>query len=168
MKNREMKEELMTITENPTGKKFWFDSFLMEVLVSAADTDGSLSVCKQTHRAGYGTPVHVHEREDQTLFVLEGTITAWLDPMGDRVEKVVEAGEGVFLPRGVPHAFHVEADSELLEINTPGGFEGFHIAAGEPAQHDGLPEPSAPDIEKLMRHGADYACEVLGPPVGAN
>jgi len=158
----------MTITENPTGKKFWFDGFLMEVLVSAADSGGSLSVCKQTHRAGYGTPVHLHEREDQTLFVLDGTITTWLDPMGDQVEQVVGAGESIFLPRGVAHAFRVEEDGELLEINTPGGFEGFHIAAGEPAQHDGLPDPSAPDIEKLMRHGSDYACHVQGPPVGTS
>lgn len=158
---------MTTTTENPAGKKFWFDNFLMEVLVSADDTNGSVSVCKQTHRAGYGTPVHVHEREDQTLFVLEGTITAWLDPMGEApVEQTVEAGGSVFLPRGVAHAFRVEDDSKLLEINTPGGFEGFHIAAGEPARYDGLPEPSAPDIENLMRHAADYACRIQGPPVG--
>lgn len=159
----------MTMTENPTGNKYWFDGFLMEVLISAADSDGSLSVCKQTHREGYGTPVHLHEREDQTLHVLHGRITAWLDPMGDRTEQVVGEGEAVFLPRGVPHAFRVDEEgTQLLEINTPGGFEGFHIAAGEAAIHDGLPEPSAPDIEKLMRHGADYACQVQGPPVGTS
>lgn len=158
----------MTLTENPTGKKFWFDGFLLDVLVSSADTGGTLSVSKQTHRAGYGTPVHVHEREDQTLYVLSGKITGWIDPAGDGTERVLGAGEAVFLPRGVAHAFRVEEeDTELLEINTPGGFEGFHIEAGEPAQHDGLPAPSVPDIEKLVRHAGDYACRIEGPPVGS-
>ena len=158
----------MTIVENPTGKKFWFDGFLMEVLISGDDTDGALSVCRQSHRAGHGSPVHTHEREDQTLVLVAGSITAYLDPMGDDpTEVVVGAGEAVFLPRGVPHAFRVDEDgTQLLEVNTPGGFEGFHIAAGEPAAHDGLPAPSAPDIEALMRHAADYACTIQGPPVG--
>lgn len=158
----------MTSTANTTSGKYWFDGFLLDVLVAAEDTGGVLSVCRQTHRAGYGTPVHLHEREDQTLYVLGGRITAWLDPLGDRTERVLGAEESIFLPRGVAHAFRVEEEgTRLLEVNTPGGFEGFHIAAGEPAAYDGLPEPSEPDIEALVRHSADYACQIQGPPVNA-
>ena len=150
------------------GDLHWFDGFLLKVLVPAEATGGQLSVCEQVHPAGYGTPVHVHEREDQTLYVLEGRITGWLDPDGDVTECTVEAGEAVFLPRGVPHAFRVEAEgTRLLEINTPGGFERFHIEAGEPAAEERLPDPAPPDIEKLIRVGATYGCQVTGPPVGA-
>ncbi|MEZ5374588.1 MAG: hypothetical protein R2704_18090 [Microthrixaceae bacterium] len=88
-------------------------------------------------------------------------------PDGERTEHVVTAGDTVFLPRGVAHAFRVDADdTRLLEINTAGGFEGFHIAAGEPATHPGLPEPGEPDLEALVRHAGDYACRIVGPPVG--
>ena len=147
--------------------RYWFDGFVMHVLLRAEDTNGSVSVCEQRHPLGYGTPVHVHEREDQTLYVIDGEITAWLDPMGDgRTEHRVAAGESIFLPRSVSHAFRVEAEgTRLLEINTPGGFEGFHIDAGEPATEDRLPDPAPPDIEKLMRVGAEYGCAVIGPPV---
>ena len=152
-----------------TDDLYWFDGFLMKVLVRAEDTNGSLSVCEQRHPLGYGTPVHVHEREDQTLYVIDGSITAWLDPLGDEpTELTVSAGESVVLPRGVPHAFRVDAEgTRLLEINTPGGFEGFHIDAGAPAPEDRLPDPAPPDFEKLMRVGAEYGCQVLAPPVGA-
>ena len=147
---------------------YWFDGFVMKVMLSAEQTGGQVSVCEQRHPVGYGTPVHVHGREDQTLVVLDGAITAWLDPNGDTSECTLTAGDTVFLPRGVPHAFRVDADgTRILEINTPGGFENFHIDAGEPATEDRFPDPAPPDIEKLMRVGAEYGCQVLGPPVGA-
>ena len=154
-----------------SGALHWFDGFLMDVKLPATATEGRISVCEQSHRNGYGTPVHVHEREDQTLYVLAGNITAWLDPNGehgDPTELSLTTGDTVFLPRGVPHAFRVDAEgTRLLEINTPGGFENFHIDAGERATERRLPDPQPPDIEKLMRVGAVYGCQVTGPPVGA-
>ena len=150
-----------------SGDLYWFDGFLLDVKLPAEATEGRISVCEQLHPLGYGTPVHVHEREDQTLYVLAGAITAWLDPNGDSTELTLRVGDTVFLPRGVPHAFRVDAGgTRLLEINTPGGFENFHIDAGEPATERRIPDPQPPDIEKLVRVGGDYGCQVLGPPVG--
>ena len=93
-------------------------------------------------------------------------MTAWLDPSGEApVELSLSVGDSVFLPRGVPHVFATGDDgATLLEINTPGGFEHFHLDAGDEATHDGRPEPSAPDIERMARCSADYACTILGPP----
>lgn len=146
---------------------YWFDGMLMDVLLPADATGGSLSICEQTHPAGYGTPIHVHENEDQTLVVLAGAITAWLDPSGESTEISLGPGDTVFLPRRIPHAFRVDAEgTRVLEINTPGGFENFHIDAGEPAPERRLPDPSEPDIQKLVTVGAEYGCEILGPPVG--
>lgn len=157
---------------NTSGDLHWFDGFLMDVKLPATATDGRISVCEQFHPVGYGTPVHVHEREDQTLYVLAGSITAWLDPNGehgDTTELSLTAGDTVFLPRGLPHAFRVRAEgTRLLEINTPGGFENFHIDAGEPATERRLPDPQPPDIEKLIRVGNHYGCQVIGPPVGVS
>lgn len=161
-----------TTGSETTGDLHWFDGFLMDVKLPATATEGRISICEQFHPVGYGTPVHVHEREDQTLYVLAGGITAWLDPNGDQgstTECTLTTGDTVFLPRGVPHAFRVDAEgTRLLEINTPGGFEHFHIDAGEPATERRLPDRQPPDIEKLMRVGAEYGCQVLGPPVGVD
>ena len=154
-------------TSNPTGTKFWFDSQVMEVLISAQDTDGTLSIVRQTLGGGYAPPLHVHEREDQTLHVLDGSLTAWLDPMGESPAKAeLATGDSIHLPRGIPHAFRAGNEGvTLLEINTPGGFEHFHLDAGDEPTHDGVPEQTPTDIERLARCAADHACTILGPPV---
>jgi hypothetical protein len=93
--------------------------------------------------------------------VLDGAIRAWL---GDE-QIVLTAGQAVHLPREVPHVFRVEAEgTRLLEINTPGGFEEFHAAAGSPAAELRLPDPAEPDIGAMVAAAADHGCEILGPP----
>ncbi len=156
----------MQTTTNPTGTKFWFDSQIFEVLVSAEDTGGTMSVLRQQLVPGYAPPTHVHEREDQTLYVLDGSITAWLDPNGEHhTELTVATGESIHLPRGVAHAFKAgEQGVTLLEINTPGGFENFHLDVGEEATHDGVPEQREPDVGRMVACSGDYGCTILGPP----
>lgn len=140
----------------------WFDNMLMRVLLPATATGGTVSVLEQWHRVGYSPPTHRHRREDQTLYVISGAITARLEDD----ERRVEAGEAVFLPRGVAHTFRIEEEgTRLLEINTPGGFEQFHIDAGEPAPELRMPEPTPPDVERMVATAANYDCEVIGPPM---
>jgi quercetin dioxygenase-like cupin family protein len=145
------------------GDAIWFDNMLMRVLVPASASGGTISVIEQVHFRGYSTPVHEHAREDQTLYVLSGSITAQVGGCEQRVA----AGEAVHLPRSVPHVFRVdEDDTRLLEINTPGGFEAFHAAAGEPAADLRLPERRPSDIEKMVRLAGEFGCTILGPPPG--
>jgi hypothetical protein len=106
--------------------------------------------------------VHVHEREDQTLVVLAGAITAWLDPLGASTSHALRIGDAVFLPRGVAHAFRVDAEgTRLLEINTPGGFGGFHIDAGEPATEERLPDPALLLAVSVVNLGLDPVVAVI-------
>jgi mannose-6-phosphate isomerase-like protein (cupin superfamily) len=68
-------------------------------------------------------PLHLHTREDEYSFVLEGRMGALL---GD---EVVEAGPGhlVFKPRNQWHTFWNAGDEpcRILEIISPAGFERF-------------------------------------------
>ena len=68
-------------------------------------------------------PLHIHTREDEYSFVLEGRMGALL---GD---EVVEAGPGdlVFKPRNQWHTFWNAGDEpcRILEIIAPAGFERF-------------------------------------------
>jgi mannose-6-phosphate isomerase-like protein (cupin superfamily) len=68
-------------------------------------------------------PLHLHTREDEYSFVLEGRMGALL---GD---DVVEAGPGdlVFKPRDQWHTFWNAGDEpcRILEIIAPAGFERF-------------------------------------------
>jgi hypothetical protein len=66
----------------------------------------------------------------------------------------------------MPHRFKVSEDqpARLLQFNVPGGFEMFHEDMGEPAKTHTLPQPTPPDIERLLRLSHQYGFEVLPPP----
>jgi quercetin dioxygenase-like cupin family protein len=75
-------------------------------------------------RAGDEPPIHTHTREDETLYVLDGSITAFV---GDqRIE--VEAGSCAALPKDVPHGLTVHGDAARLLITVePAGAEYFFV-----------------------------------------
>jgi mannose-6-phosphate isomerase-like protein (cupin superfamily) len=91
-----------------------------ELKASAASTDGALTLIES--RTTGGAPPHVHSREDECMYVVEGSITV---RCGD---DLFRAGPRsfVFLPRGTPHSWDVQGDEAVvLIITVPGGFEGF-------------------------------------------
>lgn len=146
-------------------RDIWFEGVFMRVQVSTDETEGRISVMEQWAPANWSPPAHVHGREDQVLYVLEGEITAQLGGP-DGPTTVVKAGESVFLPRQVPHCFLTGPEgAKLLEINTPGGFEQFHVDAGVEAPEVRIPDPTEPDIPKLVEAIGPYEAEFVGPPM---
>jgi quercetin dioxygenase-like cupin family protein len=79
-------------------------------------------------RAGDEPPMHTHTREDETLYILEGAITAHVG--GEKVE--VEAGSYAALPKNLPHAFTVRGEEvRLLVTLEPAGAEHFFVPRDE-------------------------------------
>src|SRR3954451_9099723 len=74
-------------------------------------------------------PLHLHEREDEYSYVLEGRMGAQL---GDDVV-FAEPGDLVFKPRNQWHTFWNAGDTpcRILEIISPAGFEHFFNELGE-------------------------------------
>ncbi len=95
---------------------------------------------------GYGVPMHVHERDDEMFYLLEGELTLQ-DEAGER-----RAGPGSFvaLPKGVPHAFRNagERDVRFLVITCPG------IAAAEMFRH--FDRAGSPAPEEIGAISAQY------------
>ena len=104
------------------------------VKASRTSTGGNLSLI-ESHTKG-GAPWHVHSREDEYFYVVEGTIIVQL------AEEVFTAGPRsfVFLPRGIPHAWDVGGDgvATLLMMTVPAMLEEFlrefHAAATREAR----------------------------------
>src|SRR3954447_14055593 len=70
-----------------------------ELKLAGEQSGGDWAVVEWRVRAGDEPPMHTHTREDETLYVLEGAITAYV---GD--EKIdVEAGSYAALPKNMPH-----------------------------------------------------------------
>jgi quercetin dioxygenase-like cupin family protein len=79
-------------------------------------------------RAGDEPPIHTHTREDETIYVLEGSITAFV--ADQRID--VDAGSYAALPKNIPHGFAVRGEeARLLLTLQPAGAEYFVVPRDE-------------------------------------
>jgi quercetin dioxygenase-like cupin family protein len=98
---------------------------------------------------GLAAPLHVHEREDEYSYVLEGEVGV---QVGDEVV-VGKPGDLILKPRGIWHAFWNAGDTpaRLLEIISPAGFERYFAELAPLFEADG-----GPDFEAIARLQARY------------
>ena len=87
---------------------------------SQLSTGGAVSVFETSIEAG--PPCHVHDREDECFYVLDGELSVRCDAD----EYAAGAGSFVFLPRGRPHTFRGSGGpARLLLIAVPAGIEDY-------------------------------------------
>lgn len=142
------------------GPATWFLGSLVIEKANAQQTGGQFSLTEQWSPAGFETPYHVHRREDETFYVLEGDLVF----VCGGEQTTVGAGGYFFGPRNVPHGFRVEGTrpARFLVLATPPGYERFVVEVGEPAPQLVLPPPRPPDFPKLVMVAAKYQMEILG------
>ena len=104
--------------------------------IAGEQTSGATALVEFRIESGYPVPpAHVHEREDELTYVIEGALEV---TVGTET-RVVRAGESIFKPRGTVHAFAVagEAPVRFLETITPAGFEGYFRAIAAAVRETG-------------------------------
>lgn len=128
------------------------------VKVASADSGGGMSAFHLVAPPMSGPPRHVHSREDEWFYVLDGELVFELD--GTR--QTVIAGGSVWLERGVVHAYQnfTARDARLLIVTTPGPFDGFFVEMSAATPVGGMPAP-----ELLASLDAKYGITTLGPPM---
>jgi mannose-6-phosphate isomerase-like protein (cupin superfamily) len=127
----------------------WYMGNVMTFLVNGEQTDGAFSMTEYLSKPGNEPPAHVHSREDEFVYVLEGRIEAYIG------KEVFSAGqnEGVYFPKFVPHTFRILTPQlRMLIWISPGGFEGYFRDMSEPARSLGLPEHAVNYGEVNMDH----------------
>ena len=148
------------------GEALWWVGLLATIKASSEQTGGKYSVVEILAPDGYGSVVHVHHREDEGFYILEGEMNFYV---GDQMIKA-HPGSYLFGPRDVPHAFTVESGpARLLFVFSPAGLEGLIREMGEPARSLTVPpqldeEPDEAERERMAAIGARYGAEILGPP----
>src|SRR3954463_723733 len=132
-------------------------------LATGEDTNGKYALWEAIVTPGGGPPPHVHSREEEGFYVLEGEITFRI---GD---EWLVAGAGTFanMPVGTPHSFRNESDrpARMLISVAPAGLERMFFEVGVPLAEGvttALP-PTKDEIERLLAVAPKYGVEIRLP-----
>lgn len=125
------------------------------VKVGAAQTGGLLTMMESTVGAQAGQPPHVHHREDETFYVLEGEFEFHLGA------ETIRAGVGAFAyaPRGQVHSFRNVSPTQqarFLVTTAPAGIEAFF------RRLNALP-PGPPDAAQVRAIAQEYGITIMTP-----
>ena len=151
------------VVRSGEGEARWWFGALAELKATAADTGGQMTIVEVTEPPGMEAPLHVHHRDDEGFWVLEGDVTF---EVGDTTI-AASAGDYVFGPRDIPHRFTVgDQGCRMLFILIPGGIEDVIRATSEPAPRRTLPppseeEPTPEEIEGLKAIVKEHGYELL-------
>ena len=154
--------EPLAIRNNEGEARWWFGA-LAEIKATAANTGGLMSIVEVTEPPGAEAPLHVHHRDDEGFWVLEGNVTF---EVGDTTIEA-SAGDYVFGPRDIPHRFTAgDQGCRMLFILVPGGIEDVIRATSEPAPRRTLPpppdaEPTPEELERLRAIIKEHGYELL-------
>ncbi|HEX2281284.1 MAG TPA: cupin domain-containing protein [Thermomicrobiales bacterium] len=138
-------------------------SGIVTILLNGEATGGAYAFFDELTDPGGGPPLHVHEREDEAYFILEGRFEFRVG------EQTITAGPGDFMraPRGVPHTFRNVGSSPArkLALAWPAGLERFFLEIGQPVVAAAPASP--PDsyaMARFVEAVAKYGMKILAPP----
>lgn len=126
---------------------------IVTVKITGEDTDGAYTLIQTVSPPQGGPPLHIHHREDEAFYVLEGEFEV---QCGENKIRAVP-GSFVFAPREIPHSFRniSSSPSKILILATPAGIEKFFEELSE------LASQRVPDIEKVKEIAQRYEIELM-------
>lgn len=144
--------EIRALAKGEGEARWWFGA-LATIKLTGAETGGSFCLVETFLPPAYRSPRHIHEREDELILVLDGT----LHMRNGDVEFTASPGAVVFLPRGLPHGFSVGASqsARYLVQWTPAGIEDLILETSIPARGDDPFPPDLPegsDLDRITDH----------------
>lgn len=151
------------LKEGEGEARWWLGVSLTTIKATGKETGGRYALVEVLEPEGEEAPLHVHHREDEGFWILEGEMTFYV---GDETIKA-SPGSFVFGPKDVPHRYTVDSGpARLLFVLSPAGFEDFIYATSEPAKGLTLPPPpeGPPDEAEMEQLGVlahQYGCELL-------
>ena len=133
-------------------------------LVTGAQSGGACFICEGMAPPGGGPPPHIHRHQEESFYILEGTIT--IQAGGQTFQ--ASPGDFIHIPRGTVHSFRNDGkvDAKALVIVSPAGpagLEKFFEESFYPATDRSAPPPLI--TEELMgrmmasaaRNGLEFA-----------
>jgi len=129
------------------------------VHTTGAETCGRHDLLEAFQLPNTITPLHLHTRYEERLWVVDGQCTVWAGP--DKVE--LGAGDYYAIPIDTPHAIKAgPGGCRSLLISSPAGFAELIARAATPARLAG-PDTEV-DFELFAAVSAELGDHILGPP----
>lgn len=152
-----------TLRTPPQGRTIAVVGDVYRFLATGDETSGKYALWEALVPPGGGPPPHVHSREEEGFYILEGEITFTIN--GEKT--VAKAGTFANMPVGTPHSFKNESDrpAKMLISVAPAGLEQMFFEVGVPLTEGAttaLP-PTKDEIEKLLAAAPKYGVEIKLP-----
>jgi mannose-6-phosphate isomerase-like protein (cupin superfamily) len=144
------------------AESIWWQGALFTVKGRRETTGGALGLVEANFWPGMATPLHVHHREDEAFYILDGEIQF------RRGDEVFTAGPDAFVfgPREVPHSFKVlDGGARALVLMTPAGLEHMFLEGGLRVVDPTRPPARDYDIEHVKVLARKYGFDIVGPPL---
>ena len=131
----------------------------VRILTTGAETAGRHDLVDAFQLPDTATPVHLHTRYEERLFVVEGACTVWVGTGTMRLGP----GDYCAIPLDTPHAIKAgPTGCRSLLVTSPAGFAELIARAATPADLAG-PDTET-DLELFASVSAELGDEILGPP----
>jgi quercetin dioxygenase-like cupin family protein len=151
-----------------SGRRVAVVGDIYRFLATGNETAGKYALIDATVPPGGGPPMHVHSREEEGFYVLEGAITFRVKEEDGSVKAMVATpGMSVHLAPGSKHAFRNESEvpARMLILLAPAGLEEMFLEVGvELTDADSTARPPThAEIERLLAIAPKYGVEILPP-----
>jgi len=148
-----------TVLETGRGQSFWLMGDFFAIKTTAEQTGGAYSITEIESFPGNGPPPHIHHKEDECFYIVEGAFSVI---MGDRAFDVAD-GDFVRIPKGTSHTYrNVGAiPGKILVILSPGGLERLWAELGQPGSLNQTPQKDDPSVlNRLLSLAPQYGLEI--------
>ena len=147
-----------------TAPAVWGPGDLYSLLATGEETNKAFFQFEAIVPKDGGPPPHVHSREDESFYVVSGTLEILL---GDQTYQA-KRGDFVYVPRGTVHRFKNVGSDTAVQLVTfvPAGMEGFFQEVfPEVKDRSAAPPPETEELIRRMKEAAPkYGIEFVPPP----
>lgn len=151
-----------------TAPAVWGPGDLYSLLATGEETNNSFFQFEAVVPKGGGPPPHIHSREDESFYVVSGSLEILL---GDKTYHA-KRGDFVYIPRGTIHRFKNVGGEMAVQLVTfvPSGMEGFFQEVfPEAKDRNAAPPPVTEELIRRMNEAAPkYGLKFVPPPNNQN
>lgn len=147
------------ISSAATSEMRWMGETCTHFLATGETTSGQFCLVEEAAKRLEAVPLHRHEEDVESFYVLEGEITFYIDG-----QPGIRSGPGSFLhvPAGAIHGFRITSDTARYLILTTAHHGEFYRAISIPAEASGVPATHDVDWDKVMATAQEFGIEVIG------